>query len=691
MNITSLFKRATLLIKTHFKEALLFSLVLLSIFIVYGNDLSILANEALQNEALTYVLLMPFLVGFLFYLKKDVVKASLTLDKQYRQKTKKYINEVLGVILCIAALLLYWYGSYTFYPLEIHLMSLPLFVAGITLFLLNSRALLMLTFPILFLLFLVPIPNTLIHALGGTLANANTQISYTILSTLGIPLELSTAYGAPAVLLTSAAGQQVNFAVDVSCSGIYSLVTYIILASFLAFITYTSIFKKIIVFAIGFLIFTILNPIRIMTILTFGYLLGEETALLVHSVSGFILIFTGMLLVITLSEKALKIQITTKPPTQQSCPECKPKLQKPKAFCSHCGKHNASSRLHPSKSTLKKILILLIGVSIATVSISAPTFATIQDSLEFTSITDPQDENTSSLPEIPGYTLRFLYRDTRYETITKQDASLVYGYGPTTNSSNHVIYAVIGVANTISQLHNWEVCFITYQVSQGQSPLVSVQESREIQLYNNPPLIAHYLVFENPDGYTQSTLYWYQKAAYKTELTIEQKYIRISLIILTKNLTDHSLIQEELYTTGQQILEKWEPMKTQALLSLGVPAQQTLLAISIAFVIITKTGQYFTERKKTLNNLGIFRTFASPKEKIILNTIQDIAKEKRHMTTKDIIDHLQKKVKRTINPKRVIHILKTIEAQGFITRTIISKGNTPIVVWKTKMQLSKNP
>lgn len=667
--------------RSNYRFILFSALALLSVFIVYGNDFLILANEALQNEALSYVLLLPFFAGFLFYLKKDSVKASLAIDAHKKRTSAKYVNEVSGVIVCLVALLIYWYGSYTFYPLEYHIFSFPIFVMGITLLLLNSHALLMLIFPILFLFFLVPLPSTVLYTAGDALSSFNTQVSYTILKALGVPITLSTSYGAPAVLLTTAAGQSVNFAVDIPCSGIYSLIAFTMFAAFLAFISKTSIFKKLVVFILGFFVFALLNLVRIIGIFSVGYLLGEEAANIMHSVAGMILIFIGMLLILVISDKILKIKIMTKPQEQQPCPKCTTKQNSFAVFCQNCGRFlGGGSNLLSSKTLLVKLLLLVIGCSVAVLSLRAPTFVTAQGSLELLS-GDNWQNATSVLPEISNYTLSFLYRDTAYEEIAHQDASLVYGYFPA-NISSPVLYADIGIANSITNLHNWEVCLVSWQTAQGKNPLVNVLDSKDTQLLQDPPLIAQYFVFNSQENYTQVTLYWYEKAVFKTGLTVEQKYVRISLIILTQDSADYLQFEEELFKAGQIIASDLEPLKTESLVSLGVPALQSLLVACIAFLVTTKTAQYFNEQRRTANNLKIFNNFASKKEKIVLNTVSELNKENKHMKTKDIIKSVKKQVGKPINPRTVLKILKTLEEHGFIKRTVVSINNAPVLEWK---------
>jgi exosortase len=668
-------------IRLYRRHILLFALCLFLVLVVYGNDFWILANEAFQNEALSHLLLLPFLVGFLFYLKKDVVKAALTQDMNRKRTTVKYFNEVLGIVLCLVAFLVYWYGSQTFYPLEYHIISLPIFIAGVTLVLLNPQALRLIIFPILFLLFLVPLPATLLYTLGGGLANFNTQVSYDVLKTAGLPITLSSSYGAPTILMSTASGEPVTFAVDVACSGIYSLVAFAMFATFLAFLAKASLFKKLLIFVIGFVVFAALNICRIIAIVVVGYSFGESVALFLHSFAGIVLIFFGMLLILVFSDKVLKIPFMTKLPDQPSCSMCTENASLLTSFCQNCGKFIGKSSGLISNTLFVKLFLLLLGCSIVVLSISAPTFATAKDSIELESSGNLQN-STSVFPGLPGYALAFLYRDTEYEKLASQDASFVYGYFPS-NLSDKVVYAVVGVSSSISNLHNWEVCFAAIPIAQGQSPLVQVRDSREIHLLQDPLLIAKYFVFDSPDGYTQVTLYWYTKATFKTDLTVEQKYVRISLIILTQNPAEYLRLEEDLLAIGQVIAITWEPLQTQALISLGIPAQQVLLVGSVAFLAVTVTTQYFSEKRRASNNLKLFNNFASPEEKLVLQSVHESVAEKKHVQTSDILENVRKKEGgRSMNFEKVLNTLNVLDEYGLVRRAVVSVENVPLLVWK---------
>jgi len=248
----------------------------------------------------------------------------------------------------------------------------------------------------------------------------------------------------------------------------------------------------------------------------------------------------------------------------------------------------------------------------------------------------------------------------------------------------------LGVASSISNLHSWEVCLVAYQTAYGRTPLISVLDSRDIQLLPDVSITARYFVFKDEEGiyvpknYIQVTLYWYERATFNMGVTVEQRYVRISLIAYTRNMTNYQQLEDELLTFAQAIASYWEPLKTRSLISLGVPAQQLLLALSVAFILFTKTGQYLNELRKKSNNLEIFNKFAPAKEKLILQTILDLAEEKKKMETKDIYAALKTRKGKSVKFDDLFNILTRLEEYGIIKRDIMSVKNSPKLIWKIR-------
>jgi exosortase len=267
-------------------------MILLMILIVYWQDISILINEALYNESVTHIVVVPVLVSYIVYRKRNTIKASFALENLRQRSMDSFLIEAIGLSLCLTSLLVYWYGSYTFSPLEYHILSIPLFISGIVLILFNLKTLIALIFPILFLLFLIPPPSGITYTAGALIGNFNTQAAHFLLKTVGLPVVLDSTYGVPTIVLNTSTDTPMLFAVDLPCSGIYSLIAFMMFATFLAYIIHGSVIKKIGLFLIGFVLLQALNIFRISLIVAIGYWLGEEIAMTIfHVAAGWVLIF----------------------------------------------------------------------------------------------------------------------------------------------------------------------------------------------------------------------------------------------------------------------------------------------------------------------------------------------------------------------------------------------------------------
>jgi exosortase len=687
-------------LKAYYGQVLAGILIIGLILIVYGHDLQILFNEAVQNEALSHILLIPILAGILAYMKKDQVKASLTLRKQERSSIADYTDELVGLTLCLVAFLVYWYGSFTFYPLEYQLLSMPIFILGMTLMLFNLKTMIALIYPTLFLIFLVPPPSDFLYNLGGTLASISTHASFTLLKAMNLPVTLSTALGPPTILLSG-----VPYEVDLACSGIYSLMAFAAFAVFLALVASASVPRKATLALIGFLTFMGLNILRITTIISIANVLGQDIAMNVfHTVEGYVLIFIGMIFTLTIAERLLKIRFFPAQREQPACPHCRTSIG---AFCESCGKFFNKPLKHVSQRFWTKLFLLIIGCSVVTLSMNAPTFAIAQGPNGMTFAAGLANA-TSVFPQVANYTLQFWYRDTAYEQVTGQDGSFFYRYLPTTDSSaassNNSessqpnssivaptggpaapVYVDVGISSSITNLHNWEVCLISWQVAQGQSPLVATVDSRDITLLPDVPLVAHYLVFNgaNPVNYTQVTLYWYEQALFNTGITVQQKYFRISLIIMLDNQTGFKQYEDELLPMAQSVASYWEPLKSQSLVSLGIPALQALLIASALIIVATKTTEYTNEQRKKHNNASIFDNFATAKEKTVLQTIQELTQKAKITHTEDISRAIEEKTGKPPQPDELLGILNHLERYGFIKKNLSIAHGRPTLTWKT--------
>ncbi len=661
-------------------------LIVLTVLILYWQDLSILVNEAFQNEATNHIILVPFLACFLIYSKKELSRASIGVEKLKRKGCLISLGEIAGIAVCLSAFLLYWYGSYTFYPLEFHVASLILFLMGITLTLFNVKTLMTLVFPFLFLIFLAPPPSIITYNAGGIVGYLNAQNSCALLKALEVPVTLSSAYGPPTIVLSTSSAS-IQFTVDQACSGIYSLIAFAMFAAFLVLVVQGSTTRKIALVPIGFLMLPIINITRISLIVFIAYRIGENVAMTIfHTFSGWLVLSSGILILLFIAEKLLHLKIYVTPFVTKTCDACKDASQNDNIFCPNCGKFLGSRQARINKKFWIKLTGLLIITTVIALSIQAPAFVSAQG-LTLTSA-DPA-ASIDAFPQTSDYQLHFLYRDTNYEKISDTDASLTYAYFPQ-NASAPVIFVLVGVGSSITNLHNWESCLISWRTSNGLAPLVNELDSRTVQIMGNPPIIAQYLVFTYPSNYalgssianyTQVTLYWYQTALFKTGLTIQPKYVRISLLILTKNSDDSPKLEQTLLSMSQVITAYWEPLKKQTLISIGVPTIQVLLTLTIVTALVIQTTQYASERRRKLANLQLFERYASPSEKRLYQLIRDLRQKTKETTTSNIEVEFEKNAK-TTKPEEFHEIMESLIQQGIIQADVINTRNQPRLVWK---------
>ena len=342
---------------------------------IFYQDLTIVMSDALQSEITNYMLAIPFILAYLIYRKRKMLRAVISIENQNQPKETKHLPTIAGLLLCTAAITFYWYGSYTFTPLEHHMATLPIFVAGLTLILFNPQTLRQAAFPIAFLIFLTPPPAEILYALGSTLSVISSEASHTMVKALGVPSTLSGEYGNPTITITRPDGSAISFAVDIACSGIYSLIGFVIFATFIAYITRDKTWKKAAIFLIGLPLIYALNIIRITTILLIGYQYGEQIALQTfHLIGGWTLIFLGTLLLLTIAEKALKTNMFLKPPPIQPCPKCNSAENQKESFCPHCGRLLKYPKINPKKQDIAKIATIALAVALL-LSIQAPVFA----------------------------------------------------------------------------------------------------------------------------------------------------------------------------------------------------------------------------------------------------------------------------------------------------------------------------
>jgi exosortase/archaeosortase family protein len=667
--------------------AIKFSVIAIAVIALYFEDLSLVFKGALSDESTFHILAIPFLFAYLLFRKRKMINAALQPSGILSIGIRKYLSALAGISLCAVAILTYWYGSYTFTPLEYHMFTLPFLTAGLTLLLFNLGTLKQLLFPIAFLTFLTPPPVEILYGAGSALANISASASNFLANVFGLHAVLSTNYGSPIITLTRPDSSVLQFSVDVACSGIYSIIGFVIFALFIAYITRGKLRNKLAILIMGIPLIIVLNIIRITTILGIGYNFGEDLALEVfHAVGATVLMFIGTLILLAVTEKVFK-----KPKPPEPCPTCNPTPANPvQPFCTNCGKLFKYPKTKITRADIAKITGILLVV-VMLLSIQTPVFALTQGPAQVIIETPSgiQVETTNAmLPNVTGYTLSYVYRDTAFEKLAGQDASVVYAYTPT-NRSKSTVWVALEIADSVSSEHRWETCLINFPLSQGQQAKVNQLDLRDIHIQDNPPILARYFAFNyKTTNQIQVVLYWYETAAFNVNGTTQTKNIKISLVIYPSSVDDVSSAEEQELPIAMAINGHWQPIKTWTTLALAI--SQNGLALSagavavLLLIIIYSIYLNWNEKQSFLN---LYRKL-SPQDQTLIKAVANTKKTKNPTTT-DIALEYQKLSHVSTSDVELTQKLLDAEKTGIIKRVLISKSDNPAFAWRS--QVSKLP
>ena len=663
--------------------ALKFSIIAIAVVALYSQDLTMVFTGALTNESTYHILAIPFLFGYLLYRKRKMINASLQPAQTVTQGFQKYFSTVTGISLCSVAILTYWYGSYSFTPLEYHMLTLPLLAAGLVLILFSTQTLKQLIFPIVFLIFLTPPPDEILYGFGSALANVSASASNSLANVFGLHATLSTSNTGPIITLLTPAHATLSFNVDVACSGIYSLIGFLIFALFIAYITPGKLRNKFVILLLGIPLIIGLNVIRITAILGIGYNFGENLALqLFHAVGATVLMFIGTLLLLVVTEKVFK-----KPKPLPPCPTCTPILKNPtQPFCSTCGKLFKFTKTKLNKADITKIVGIAIIV-IMLLSIQAPVFALTQGPAQvLTQAPSGTQVKTSNsmLPNILGYKLNYAYRDTQFEQTSGDDAALVYSYSAI-NRTVSTVWVAIQISSSVTSEHRWETCLINVPLSEGNVATVSQIDLRDIQLQGNPPLTARYFAFEYKNtNQIQVVLYWYETATFDTNNTAQTKSVMMSLIEYVPSPKNTTAAESQELPVAQAINSYWQPIQTWTTLALTL--SQNGLALSTGATVILALIIFYSlylNRREKRSLLTLYGKLPSQDQLLI----KAVTNAQNTLTpTNQAITLEYQKLSQTSAPETwIAQKLQDTENVGLIKKTLINKNDKPAFAWKNQI------
>jgi exosortase len=224
----------------------------------------------------------------MLYRKRAMVRATFSEPTRQGSFVQQNFSLLCGVLLCTAAIFVYWFGSNTFTPMEYHMATLPFFTAGLVLVFFSGQTLRQVWFPIAFLAFLTPPPIETLYSVGSWLSDLSAHAANALANFLGIDSTILVQFGNPLIVLTRPDLSVMNLSIDVACSGVYSLIGFALFAVFMAYITRGKLWKKVAVLGLGVPLLICLNIIRLTIIVAMGYYQGAGPALEVFHTAGVI-------------------------------------------------------------------------------------------------------------------------------------------------------------------------------------------------------------------------------------------------------------------------------------------------------------------------------------------------------------------------------------------------------------------
>jgi exosortase/archaeosortase family protein len=643
-------------------------IILASTIILYYNYLSIIFTNALVLTAgnlSNYILVIPFMIAFILYKKRNLL---LTIAKD---NDSNKLEVIIGASLLALSISLSVTGIFSLYSLEYNIWSIPIFIAGNILILFNFTMLRHLFILLLLLIYLQPLPEEFISGFAADLSYISAVIIEVILK-IFLPIQFETSYGAPALVITKN-GINTPFYIGEPSSGIFSLVSLSLFGLFIAYILRGNLLKRIIIFVVGLPIFFILNIIRIMIIILLWYNYGYNVSETFHAFSGIFSSVIGTFSLLLISDKLLYVRLIMK----STYDKCLLNTHTGDKFCLVCGKVLMSIN-KVNKSSISRISIIILTI-VAGVSIQS--YANIADTsiltLDINNIKGPETTGIL-LPSIEGYSYKYLYRDTRVESILNQDAALAYSYSRV-NTTIPIMYVSIQIS---SGIHTWEGSMIIYPSKVGR-PSATVIELTNVDITDGQS--ARFFVYKRPNSnITEAVLYWFERVPLRFGNNYEYRNVQIILWnnvnALVKNgilndINDIERLKQFYISMALPIAAYWNNIESS---TKGELFKNTLLIESLphlSYILLTPAMiislYYYIQIYNIQRNITSISNKLDNMSKIIMNIL------KKHMTAEEIYD-AYKKTDNTVTLEQIIDKLNMLLEAHLITYYISGDSNTKI-------------
>ena len=660
------------------------AVIAISALVIFFQDIYVTGSEALASDYFNYVLVIPFFMAYLVYRKRQFLSAALTLkdDKRSRQT-----NLLVGLCALTSSFVVYLYGSDTSSPLDYHLIALQIFFGASILMTFNRQVLKVLLVPIL--LTNAALPSVVQFGLGLWLDMSwlSTIPSFQVLKLFGLPVSFTTTLDAPTIVLATSGGQSTSFVVAVASSGIYSVVGFSLFAAFIAYIMGGSAFRRILLFSFAFPLLLAVNIIRLILLVAAANWFSSAAVDAYHLTSGIALVFIVTLALLAVGDRFFKLRIPVSTSKQGYCSYCSGDFKTGHNFCTNCGRFLRSrGGSFVQKDVLAILALILVVIIFASSLVPAVAFANSPTDVNLTTLTS--QSALSLLPQVPGWTLSFSYRDTSIEQALKQDASLVFAYtslNASANGNKETIFAFVQISATI---HSPEASLITFPESFGYPQAKSLIDE-DVQILGNPPLVGRLFVYQRASlSQPEAIMYWNVRSVFNFGSYSDYRNVQLSvydtlpLLIasgVVKNNTDFPGIEQAFLPLARSIAQYWQPISSEStLLAVTGRWYGLMLGVPIFFGGVVVGKDALDERKETRLNRRFYEKLSAQSDKDILKSLS-VAKES---TVEQIVVALKKLDGREMPPQDVNHVLENAKRVGLVKQRIADKSEGPRLVWE---------
>jgi exosortase len=228
--------------------------------------------------------LIPMVSIFLIFMKREELK-----KLPYEPSGWSFRILILGIFLYWTSAIIHIFFSAAF--------SMILVISGLVLHFYGKKSLRHILFPLLFLVFMIPLPLILVAAISFKLKLLAAQLATTILNNIRLP----------ALQEASLIRMRHSYVVvEDACGGLRSLISLTALGAVFAYQIRGRLIKKIFLFISAIPIAVVTNAFRIVFLATVGEIWGTQyTQGFLHNLSGY-LVFTFAFLLLFYVEQLLE-------------------------------------------------------------------------------------------------------------------------------------------------------------------------------------------------------------------------------------------------------------------------------------------------------------------------------------------------------------------------------------------------